>query len=102
VLHAAGRIHEPDPAPNRGDRIPTGPGRSDLDQAAAVRGFLTAAHRYRGTYNVTDFRWFNLRDNNSSGPGFQQQYGLLRDDYSAKPAFGAYRRLIALHGARRR
>jgi hypothetical protein len=81
---------------------PTGPGRSELDQAAAARGFVGAAHRYRGTYNVTDFRWFNLRDSNSSGPGFQQQYGLLRDDYSAKPAFGAYRRLIGRHGARRR
>lgn len=94
-----------------GDRFPlrveetgygTGPGRSELDQAAAARGFVRAAHRYRGAYGITDFRWFNLRDNNSAGPGFQQHLGLVRDDYSRKPAFGVYRKLIARHGARRR
>jgi hypothetical protein len=42
-----------------------------------------------------------LRDNNSKGPNFQSFFGLLRDDYSRKPAFGVYRRLIARYGARR-
>jgi hypothetical protein len=80
---------------------PTGPGRSEQDQAAAIRAFVGAAHRYRGTYHISDFRWFNLRDNNSSGPNFQQYFGLLRDDYSQKPAFDAYRGLVARFGARR-
>jgi hypothetical protein len=78
----------------------TGPGRSEADQLEAMQGFVTAAHRYRGTYNISDLRWFNLRDNNSSGPGFQQHYGLLRDDYTPKPAFALYRRLVARYGAR--
>jgi hypothetical protein len=81
---------------------PTGPGRPERDQEAAVRSLVRAAHQYRGAYNVTDFRWFNLRDNNSRGPNFQQHYGLMRDDYSRKPAFDLYRRLVARHGARRR
>jgi len=78
---------------------PTGPGRSEADQKAILRQFVSAAHRYRGTYNITDFRWFGLRDNNSAGPDYQSYFGLLRDDYSAKPAFGEYREMIARLGA---
>ena len=73
---------------------PTGPGRSEERQEQALRGMVGAVHRFRGTYHVTDYRWFDLRDHNSDGPNFQQHYGLLRDDYSAKPAFAAYRELV--------
>ena len=51
-------------------------------------------HPLRGTYGVTDYRWFDLRDHNTSSTNFQHHYGLLRDDYSPKPAFEAYRRLL--------
>ena len=27
---------------------------------------VRAVHDYRGNYNVTDFRWFNLRDGDST------------------------------------
>jgi hypothetical protein len=40
-------------------------------------------------------RWFDLRDADSSSSSFESQYGLMRDDYSPKPAFGAYRALVA-------
>ncbi|HKG36033.1 MAG TPA: hypothetical protein VKA89_06300 [Solirubrobacterales bacterium] len=73
---------------------PTGPGRPEERQEDALRGMVGAVHRFRGTYNVTDYRWFDLRDHNTSSGNFQQHYGLLRDDYSAKPAFAAYRELI--------
>jgi hypothetical protein len=73
---------------------PTGPGRSEHEQVQALRQMVGAVHDFRGTYNVTDYRWFDLRDHNSSGPNFQQHYGLLRDDYSPKPAFGVYRDLV--------
>lgn len=78
----------------------TGPGRLESDQAEATAAFARAAHRYRGTYGITDFRFFGLRDNNSDGPTFQQHFGLLRDDYSRKPAFEVYRRAVARYGAR--
>lgn len=78
----------------------TGPGRSERDQVTATREFALETHRYRGTYNISDFRFFGLRDNNSSGPSFQQYFGLLRDDYTEKPAFDVYRRAIARYGAR--
>ena len=77
---------------------PTGPGRTETGQVRAAREFVHAAVAYRGTYGISDFRWFGLRDNNSDGPNFQSFFGLLRDDYSPKPAFGAYRKLIARYG----
>ncbi len=80
---------------------PTGPDRpGDAAQARALSAFVHTAVHYRGTYNITDFNWFDLRDNNSHGPNFQSYFGLLRDNYSPKPAFGAYRKLIARYGAR--
>jgi hypothetical protein len=79
---------------------PTGPGRTEAAQVRATREFVHAAVAYRGTYNISDFRWFGLRDNNSAGPNFQSFFGLLRDDYSPKPAYGVYRRLVARHGHR--
>jgi RTX calcium-binding nonapeptide repeat (4 copies) len=74
---------------------PTGPGRPPAMQARVANELVRAVHDFRGTYNVTDYRWFNLRDADSSDPRFSQQYGLLRDDYSDKPAFGVYCRLVA-------
>ncbi len=73
---------------------PTGPGRSERQQVRSMEQMVGAVNDFRGTYNVTDYRWFDLRDHNSSGPNFQQHYGLLRDDYSPKPAFGVYRDLV--------
>ena len=60
-----------------------------------MRAMVGAVHEFRGTYNVTDYRWFDLRDHNTSSVNFQHHYGLLRDDYTPKPAFSAYRELIA-------
>ncbi len=74
---------------------PTGPGRPPRRQDDVARAMIRAVHDFRGTYGVTDYRWFNLRDANSSDPRFSQQYGLMRDDYSEKPAFGVYCRLVA-------
>jgi len=74
---------------------PTGPGRSEATQVTALREMVRAVNRLRGNYGVTDYRWFDLRDHNTSSLNFQHHYGLLRDDYSQKPAFGVYRRLVA-------
>jgi hypothetical protein len=73
---------------------PTGPGRSEERQEGALRAMVGAVNEFRGTYNVTEYRWFDLRDHNSDSQNFQQHYGLLRDDYTAKPAYGAYRDLV--------
>jgi hypothetical protein len=60
----------------------------------ATRQMVAAVNDLRGLDHVTDYRWFDLRDHNTSSPNFQQHYGLLRDDYSPKRAFGVYRRLV--------
>ncbi len=73
---------------------PTGPGRPESTQLSALEGFVRAAQAFRGTYNVSKYSWFGLRDNDTSAPDFQSHYGLLRSDYTAKPAFGRYCRLV--------
>jgi hypothetical protein len=74
---------------------PTGPGRTEAMQVTVMKAALHAAYHARGTDNITGLRWFDLRDADSSSSSFESQYGLMRDDYSPKPAFGAYRALVA-------
>jgi len=71
------------------------PARSYEEQAVALEEMVRAVDTYRANYGVSDYRWFDLRDADSADPNFQQQFGLMRDDYSPKPAFGAYRALVA-------
>jgi hypothetical protein len=78
---------------------PTGPDRSEAEQKEILRQFVNTTHRYRGTYNITDFRWFGLRDNNSQGPDYQSYFGLLRDNYSPKPGFYEYLTRVSKLGA---
>ena len=78
---------------------PTFPGRAYADQAEILRVMVQAVHDFRGTYNVRDYRWFNLRDSQTGHPGVFQNSGLLEDDYDEKPAFAAYRELVARYTA---
>jgi hypothetical protein len=73
---------------------PTGPGRTYERQAQAMDTMVHTVNDFRGTFNISDYRWFNLRDSDTTSPNFQQQYGLMTDEYEPKPAFGLYRRLV--------
>ena len=73
---------------------PTNLGRTEASQDASLRSTLDLVHRYSGTLGVTDYRWFNLRDNNSQGTDLFAAVGLLRDDYTEKPAFWTFRDAI--------
>jgi hypothetical protein len=83
--------------------VPTGV-LSGAQQAAALQQLVQAAQDYSGTFNITDYRWFNLRDSSASppatliGPTFSSD-GLLTTGYAPKPSFGAYRALIGKLGA---
>ena len=70
------------------------PARGYAEQAQRLRRMVRAVHDYRGTFGVTDYRWFNLRDSDSSSPALFQHFGLLESDYDPKPAFAAYRELV--------
>ncbi len=77
---------------------PTGRGGPRQPRRPRCARWSPTPSRYRGEYNVTDYRWFDLRDHNTSSGNFQQHYGLLRDDYTPKPAFAAYRDLVRTLG----
>ena len=73
-------------------------GHTEAQQESDLTSTLDAVHRLSGTLGVTDYRYFNLRDNNSHGADLFDAVGLLRDDYSEKPAFATYRSLIRGYG----
>ncbi len=74
---------------------PTGPGRTEDMQVTAMKAAIAAVDSARAAYNVTDYRWFDLRDADSASGSFESRYGLLNDDYTRKPAFSIYRDLVA-------
>jgi hypothetical protein len=73
-------------------------GRTEESQEASLRETVEALHRWSGTLGVTDYRWFNLRDNRSTGTDLFDAVGLLRDDYTEKPAYAAFAELLAAYG----
>jgi hypothetical protein len=77
---------------------PTGAQRTEAMQATVLRAAVGAVWDYRRRFNVSDYRWFDLRDADSASGSFESHYGLLRDDYSPKPAFEAFRSLVASRG----
>jgi hypothetical protein len=77
---------------------PTGPGRTEAMQVTVMTAAASAVSSARAKYNVTDYRWFDLRDADSSSTSFESKYGLLRDDYTPKAGFAAYRDLVARLG----
>ncbi len=80
---------------------PTPPGRPYERQAQFLRNVVDAVHDFRGTYNVSDYRWFNLRDADTGDPRLAQHYGLMESDYDRKPAFSVYRRMVDRRSRRR-
>jgi hypothetical protein len=78
---------------------PTGPDRSESDQAVALETIIRTVSRLRGELNITHWELFTLRDADSSKDDIFHRFGILRDDYSRKPAFEVLRRLIAELGA---
>lgn len=79
---------------------PTGPGRSEASQVLVMRESIRTISALRGRYRVTDYRWFNLRDADSSSRYFEHRYGVLRHDGTAKPGFAELQRLLRRLGAR--
>ena len=76
-------------------------GRTEAAQAEHLDTTARAIHRWSGTLGLTDYRWFNLRDNDSDGSDLFAAVGLLRDDYSPKPAYRRVHRAGRAAGPRR-
>ena len=75
-------------------------GRNEQQQADSLDSTVRALHQWSGELGISDYRWFNLRDNNSSGTDLFAAVGLLRDDYSPKPAYPLFRALVDQLGTR--
>jgi hypothetical protein len=73
---------------------PTGPGRTPEQQADVLETILRAVHARREELNVTHWELFTLRDADSTKDSLFHQFGVLRDDYSPKPAFERLRGLF--------
>ena len=74
---------------------PTGPHRYYTRQAELLDQMIRTVSQLRGGLNVTHYELFSLRDADTANPDILHQFGIMRDDYSPKPAFDAYRSLIA-------
>ena len=74
---------------------PTGPGRSDERQSISIEIAIRTIYEIRERLNIVRYMMFDLRDADSSKQEFFYQFGLMRDDYTSKPAFATYRKLIA-------
>ena len=76
-------------------------GRNEQSQVRDLDSTVRDVHKWSGELGITDYRYFNLRDNNSDGTDLFAAVGLLRDDYTRKPAFELFRGLIAELGTAR-
>jgi hypothetical protein len=74
------------------------PPRSEAEQVDALRAELTAVNDNRGPLGVTTYEYFALRDTDTGSPNLLHHFGLLRTDYTPKPAFFAYRDLVRAIG----
>ncbi len=97
LMHKSG-IQSSEPIHITETGYPTGPGRADGSQVTALTSLVNSVNAVRGQYNVSDFEWFDLRDSDSSISNIQEQYGLMKDSYKPKPAFGEYQMLVSSLG----
>jgi hypothetical protein len=69
-------------------------GHTEAEQRANLEDTLAWVHLYSGTLGMTDYRYFNLRDNRPNGTDLFDDVGLLRADYTRKPVYKAYKHLV--------
>lgn len=78
---------------------PTTSSRTQATQDMVLRAIVSAADATKAIYGVTDLYWFALRDANTASNQLENGYGLLRDDYTPKPAFATLQAFVATIGA---
>ncbi|GAA1953668.1 hypothetical protein [Catenulispora subtropica] len=71
---------------------PTGPDRTEERQAEVLQTILDTVAGLSGPLAITGYSHFCLRDADSAHPSLFGGFGLLRDDYTPKPAFAVFRR----------
>lgn len=83
---------------------PTGPERSYERQAQVLETVIRTVEAERRRLNIARYTLFGLRDSDSSNPDVADNvfyhFGITRDDYSPKPAYEVFRKLVRELGAR--
>jgi hypothetical protein len=74
---------------------PTGPGRPEQRQATVLETVVRTVAALSADLTIDAYSFFALRDADSGGDSLFHRFGLLYDDYTPKPAFDTYRRLIS-------
>ncbi|WP_462409887.1 hypothetical protein [Neobacillus sp. Marseille-QA0830] len=68
--------------------------RSYEHQSAILETIIRAIYQLRLDFNISHYELFGLRDADSSKEDLFHQYGIMRDDYSPKPAYHTFKKLI--------
>jgi hypothetical protein len=68
--------------------------RSYERQAEVLEKVIRTVYHLREELNITHYEWFGLRDADSSNDDIFHQFGIMRDDYTPKPAFYTFQSLI--------
>jgi hypothetical protein len=79
---------------------PTNLGRTTESQSQDLLSSVNSVHAYSGELGITDYRYFNLRDNRTGGTDLFDSVGILTDEYGRKPAFGVLRDYMKSHGTK--
>jgi hypothetical protein len=91
-LRASTRIHITEHG------CPTSPDRSEIRQKEIIESVIRFVYESRELLNIVRYTLFALRDADSSQSNFFYQFGVLRDDYTPKPAFRAFQNLVSEFG----
>jgi hypothetical protein len=63
-------------------------------QMEVLETVIRTIYHLREELNISHYELFGLRDADSSKEDLFHQYGIMRDDYSKKPAFDTFKKLI--------
>jgi hypothetical protein len=72
----------------------TGNGKTYERQAIVLEKVIRTINKLKTQLNITQYELFSLRDTNTGNDNLFYQFGILRDDYSLKPSFNTFCRLI--------
>lgn len=73
--------------------------RSYVHQAEVLETVIRTVYQLRQDLNISHYELFGLRDADSSKEDLFHQYGIMRDDYTTKPAYDIFQMLIQELGA---
>ena len=68
--------------------------RSYERQSAVLETVIRTIYNLRMEFNISHYELFGLRDADSSKDDLFHQFGIMRDDYSPKPAYNTFKKLI--------